>query len=759
MKKLISAGMCAALLASLAGCAAGKPADTIQPAASTQMGRWVETSLDLGGEELINNPSQLADGSVVFYTAAVSADGMLESYTRHSSTDGTNWTTEPVSFETEGQVSSITAASDGTLALISYEETEDGGANLHLYLQSTDGAPEEVQDDSVDGIYSSSLMFAGDNLDYLSISRNGDNVNMDLVQLNMADKSVTKTTLPQNQVSNPNSISTAGDQLVYMNYSETGDMILYSLNAATGESTELLNPVPNAVSTHALVGDADGAVYYPGEDGIYRLAPGGTLPEQVMPADGMALSISSNYPYSICRTTAGEFILALMGDSGGTALYRYYYDETLPTHAETTLTVWSLSDSATARAAVNAYKKTNPDVDVNFEIAMQDDSDDGYTARNDALTQLNTQLLAGEGPDLLILDDTDYAAYINKGMLADLSDVVPLDELQSNIINPFVQDGKAYVLPARFSVPALCGDSGTLDTLTDLASMQQAVLDAAPRQDLSIDDDDYYTALPDDEKYALALTSGKEFARFILPTSANAILHDGTLDADALTQAFDFVKATADYYNIASYQNTNADYVSAQSYGNADIIMTDPSQSEYTSADHAKYGWLSVDTPYAVIAMARTGDALDANAGCIPVDMVPRPGLTTGAYNPGTLVAVNANSKQQDAAKALAAAFFSAEVQDQFCSDGTAVRAASLQAKLEATKAMVAGSQPGKSTGAYTGDLDAFYAQCSSPVIVPALLNKSFGEHAQAIIDGSEDVAAAVSGVQNDLSLYLAEQQ
>lgn len=119
-------------------------------------------------------------------------------------------------------------------------------------------------------------------------------------------------------------------------------------------------------------------------------------------------------------------------------------------------------------------------MDVTFETAVQTDTDDVSAAINDALTQLNTELLAGEGPDVLLLDRVDYTTYINKGMLADMSDTVPLDALQSNIIDPFMTDGRAYVLPARFIVPALCGDAGTLDGLTDLNDLQDAVLAAAP---------------------------------------------------------------------------------------------------------------------------------------------------------------------------------------------------------------------------------------------------------------------------------------
>ena len=273
-------------------------------------------------------------------------------------------------------------------------------------------------------------------------------------------------------VSTPNAPAALGP---YSQAVDTGSTVYCSgqlgLDPATGASTELLNPVPNATSSQALTGDADGAAYYACTDGIYRLAPGGTLPEQVVPAEGTAMSISSNYPLSLLRTAAEDFMVLLFGDSGGNGdLYFYHYDETLPTHADTTLTVWSLADSATARLAVNAYKKANPEVDVTFETAVQTDTDDVSAAINDALTQLNTELLAGEGPDVLLLDRVDYTTYINKGMLADMSDTVPLDALQSNIIDPFMTDGRAYVLPARFIVPALCGDAGTLDGLTDLAA-------------------------------------------------------------------------------------------------------------------------------------------------------------------------------------------------------------------------------------------------------------------------------------------------
>ena len=760
MKRFISAALCAAFTFTLAGCA-GQSADSTPAtaaAASTepQMGRWVETAVDMGSEQLVSHPTQLADGTIVLYTAAVGETG-IDSYTRRTSTDGgQTWTAEPASFDIPDTVNNISLAADGTMALAAFSDSEDG-YKLSLYLQAPGSEPTAIEDDSIAAYYPNSVQFIGDTLAYLSDNDGG----ISLVKIDPANLNVTTVPLPTEMANNTVTFSQAGDQLIYMGYdNNTADMILSSLDPNTGNATELLNPAPKATSTQGITGDADGAVYYSGEDGIYRLAPGGTLPEQVVPANGTALSIASNYPMALLHTTEGGFLVEVFGDSGSSPqLYAYNYDETLPTHADTTLTFWTLSDSTTARTAVNLFKKANPDVDVDFQIALSDEEEDTDTARTDALTQLNTLLLAGEGPDVLLLDDTDYQTYASKGMLADMADALPMSDLQSNLVTPFVTDGKVYVLPARFSVPALCGDTGTLDGLTDLAAMQQAVLDAAPRPDLASYSDEYYTALPDEGKYALRLTSGSDYAEFILPTSANAILHDNVLDADALTEVFTFVQTTADYYGIKNYTNNDPGGVTAQSYENSDMILIMPTQDEYSTASHAKYGWLDAETPYAVIAMARTTDILDSNAQAIPVDMIPLPGLATGAYTPKVLVGVNANSQHLDAAKQLAATFFSTDVQSQYCSDGTTVRADCLQEKLDAVKASVANSKPGKVNGAYTGDLDAFYAQCTTPVTVPALLKTSFADHAQKLIDGSEDVAAATAGVQADLSLYLAEQQ
>lgn len=763
MKRYIKAALSILMAVSLAACgsdAAGNVSGTASADATgqKQMGRWVESEIDLGGREIVGVPTLLEDGTLSLYVyeedAANPGTGQLARLA--SADNGETWTEEDTGWgsQVEGFVNRVWQLPDGTVYLRSLVlDEESRAANTpHVYWQQEpDGELKPLEMEGVEDV-NNCLSYDG-KIFFLTQIYGDTGVSLQVV-------SYDKETGNTNEVSMNTDMNygwmlypaVAGDTLLCVSYGDTA-LKLVNLNLQDGTSTDVLNPLSEAVSTSALTGDADGAVYYPTPKGIYRLAPGGTLPEQIVSAEGTAMSVTSNYPNSICRAANGDFLVTQMVDSGPYKLYRYHYDESLPTHAETTLNVWALQESPTARAAINVYKQQHPEVDVTFTVAIPADTEDVATARNDALTQLNTELLAGNGPDLLILDGIAYENYAQKGLLADLSDAVPLDELQQNLTEPFVEEGKAYVLPARFSVPVLIGDAGTLDSLTDLASMQQAVLDAAPRPDFGDESPDYYEGLPEEEKFALCLTSAEDFANFLLPASANAILQDGTLNEDALRQTMEFVQTVSDYYGIRNYTMEN-NTGSTQSWSGSDPVDVPPEQNEYSTSSHAKYGWFNMDTPFSVITAARREDPMNFEGEDIPFDMILRPGLTAGAYTPKVLVSVNANSAHLEETKQLAAAFFDTAVQGAYFSDGMTIRADCLQEKLDT---VLQSSQYSAET--FKGDLSALLNQCTTPVVVPAVLRDAFVQHADAIIQGTESADDAVKGVLSEVSLYLAEQK
>ena len=106
---------------------------------------------------------------------------------------------------------------------------------------------------------------------------------------------------------------------------------------------------------------------------------------------------------------------------------------------------------------ISQYQKENPEVYVDLEVGVTEDN--GVTA-SDALKNLSTEIMAGNGPDILMLDGLPVDSYVEKGMLEDLSDVAAqAEDLFENLMAGMEEDGKLYGIPLRFSIPLVEADT------------------------------------------------------------------------------------------------------------------------------------------------------------------------------------------------------------------------------------------------------------------------------------------------------------
>ena len=222
----------------------------------------------------------------------------------------------------------------------------------------------------------------------------------------------------------------------------------------------------------AAAGEQEDVLYLAYRGGLYRHVLGGSAMEQL--SDG---SISS----------LGDPRMALQGfevlpDDEFLILYnqaklcRYVYDPDIPTVPEEQIYLYSLTDDDTIRQAISMFQKEHPNVYVKYEIGL---SADGNRTAEDAVKNLNTRILSGSGPDLLALDGLPVRSFGEKGVLADLSGIVhemqETDRLFKNLVDACRQDGRLYYVPVRFRLPLLVGDRESVERVTDLASMADAV--------------------------------------------------------------------------------------------------------------------------------------------------------------------------------------------------------------------------------------------------------------------------------------------
>ena len=246
----------------------------------------------------------------------------------------------------------------------------------------------------------------------------------------------------------------------------------------TDEMAKVDLQITSSMSTPVLVtgGDEENTIYFCNSNGLFRRVIGGTAIEEVI--DGNMTSIGSpGFGLQDMEFFSEEELLIVMQTmEGQSKIIRYTYSKDTPARPSKEITVYSLKDNLEVRQAISMFQQNNPDYYIAFEIGMT--GEDSVTAA-DALRTLNTDIMAGNGPDVLLLDGMPVDSYIEKGLLADITDLLAevkvKDDVFGNITNVYEKEDGYYVLPTRVRVPLIQGDSGSVASATDLQAFTEQI--------------------------------------------------------------------------------------------------------------------------------------------------------------------------------------------------------------------------------------------------------------------------------------------
>lgn len=284
----------------------------------------------------------------------------------------------------------------------------------------------------------------------------------------------------------------------------------------------------------------DGAsLYFVNDTGVYRYQTEGTTVEKIFPGNLGKMSD----PYSGLRngTILDDENFILYYDSKE-EMVCYSYDPKVPSTPEKTLTIYSLYENTDIRQAISAYQSKNPNVMAELEIGIKEG--DALT-RSDALKTLNTNIMAGEGPDLLVLDGMPINSYMEKGLLIDISSVIKetgkVYPLFENIVNTYKREDAILAVPTKFSVPVIFGKPEILskaDNLTGLADIMEKLQAESPGR-----------------KSLIGNFSPSLLLTMLMPASSPAwIKEDGALDAEMVEEFVGHMKRIADAQNSLDSQ-------------------------------------------------------------------------------------------------------------------------------------------------------------------------------------------------------------
>ena len=409
-RSVLSALLAGAMVFSLAGCtgAASTPGAAAATAAPTAegvpQGRWVESTVVIPqGLSLCGSVALREDGTLLAF-----AENDAGETVRLTSADaGASWQAEILDWATRagGSIARWAVRGDGTVAFFTYnyaDEADPMSRFVRAWLAAPDGALTELAlPDELQALYSAAnLCFLADGTLVFTPISYEETLPGDLLFYDVDTQQV-KNWVAVGAAAGVSGVSAAPAILPAVD--ETGTAFLYFLNdkgdlcrAAPDGSAAVLTPnfAPDAYATQLCLAP-DGALCYADGSGIYRQTPGGGLTEQVVDGVGTALSLESSYLVALHALADGSYLALVRSNLAEPTLYRYTFDETLAAATEQ-LEVWSLYENATARAAIQAFARVHPEYSVAYTAALRQDTP---VTKDDALRTLNTELLAGEGPE------------------------------------------------------------------------------------------------------------------------------------------------------------------------------------------------------------------------------------------------------------------------------------------------------------------------------------------------------------------------
>ena len=489
----------------------------------------------------------------------------------------------------------------------------------------------------------------------------------------------------------------------------------------------------------------DNSIIFADYKGIFHYTTGGAVVEELVQGEQTALSNSGAIFYGVYMQDETHLFVAGNNGMEG-ALYSYTYDADASANLNQELNIYALQDSDTLRQAVNIFRQEYADIYVNLEIGMTDDN--GVTLE-DALKTLSTDILAGNGPDVLILDGMPVDSYVKKGILTDISDVVDevkaSDGLVDSIVKDSTKDGKIYAIPTRFLVSFITSDQQTVDA----GKSMQALADRI--ETLAKDKSTTYVV---QQKMAEEL-----LLDFYNVDSKNWVKEDGSLDETKVSDYLTQVKRiydVDDHSDIESYGNFfESGMCDGYRYGTLD------SMDLFTETCKVEFGTIADVEDFQLMLSAGSTDGAVYGALSNGGISTYVPFLQTGVVSGGN----------EDAGKAFVKTLLGKEAGAS--SNGIPVNEAALKDQINAlmgrTETSMAFNRDG-SDKIYTieyrsmtqEEADAILAQLEA-VEQSALTDRTIQNlvirHGTSYVKGEKNLEETVNEITKKVNLYLAEQQ
>lgn len=450
-----------------------------------------------------------------------------------------------------------------------------------------------------------------------------------------------------------------------------------------------------------------------------------------------------NEPITGLAVQGENIVVCTAGKSGSESnLYFLQKEQTKKTEKDKTVTgkntvlkIYSLKENSMIRSSLAFFRREHTDISINYTVGYT--GEDGFSV-SDAIRKLNTEIMADEGPDIIVLDNLPVEEYISKGVLEPVTDIVneKKDEIFFNMIEGYNKESEIFCVPTTFRIPVIIGNSEVVS-----AESSKAVIDQMEQQESPV-------LTRQDFPYA---------AMYMFVTS-DMVEKDG-MNEEKLTAYYNDLLRLKEMGNVTDKIVGESDYSMNQTvdifpYGESDV----PSDIYFGEAK-AGVGQIAYADSYIKLNSAR-------KQADIQFDYLNKSG--GNYYIPTEVLGINSRSSYKDAAKEFLSLYLTEEVQNTntmgFSINRNSMRnSAAVTDSPQYYSTIYKNLEDTSGLDLYTlstdefNELLQFVELADTPVRVDAVVTETVMEQADKILYEGLDVQTAVKTVCDKINLYLKE--
>lgn len=450
-----------------------------------------------------------------------------------------------------------------------------------------------------------------------------------------------------------------------------------------------------------------------------------------------------NEPITGLAVQGENIVVCTAGKSGSESnLYFLQKEQTKKTEKDktdtgknTVLKIYSLKENSMIRSSLAFFRREHTDISINYTVGYT--GEDGFSV-SDAIRKLNTEIMADEGPDIIVLDNLPVEEYISKGVLEPVTDIVneKKDEIFFNMIEGYNKESEIFCVPTTFRIPVIIGNSEVVS-----AESSKAVIDQMEQQESPV-------LTRQDFPYA---------AMYMFVTS-DMVEKDG-MNEEKLTAYYNDLLRLKEMGNVTDKIVGESDYSMNQTvdifpYGESDV----PSDIYFGEAK-AGVGQIAYADSYIKLNSAR-------KQADIQFDYLNKSG--GNYYIPTEVLGINSRSSYKDAAKEFLSLYLTEEVQNTntmgFSINRNSMRnSAAVTDSPQYYSTIYKNLEDTSGLDLYTlstdefNELLQFVELADTPVRVDAVVTETVMEQADKILYEGLDVQTAVKTVCDKMNLYLKE--